>query len=145
MSDVRASGDVGQVVVPVGVESVLPSELVKRGVDLLKVPRVTELDPLQLHGRFRRDRGDISADLPGKAFTAGFVQKLESIDNQIVLLANRHGRTPGIPAIAPTRRLIKVGAQKADDDKRLIHIQDYTTRYRFIDLSSFLSASQFPV
>ncbi len=55
----RSSGDVDQVVVIVGVETVPTSEFMQRAEDFFEIPRVTELHLMQAHRRFRRHIADI--------------------------------------------------------------------------------------
>ena len=66
LRDVRARRDVDEVVLALGVERIAAREVVERGVDLLEVPGVVEVDGVPHDVGLGRDRGDVRGDGVGE-------------------------------------------------------------------------------
>src|SRR4051812_23885539 len=94
----RARRDVNQVVLAAHIERIRAREVVERAVDGLEVPRVLELDVMTNHVRLRGSLRDVGADDVRDRVALPTVEQLEPIDEEILVLGQRDGRTPVIPA-----------------------------------------------
>jgi hypothetical protein len=83
-------------------------------VDLLEVPGVLQLDGHRLDRRLRRDRADICDDGAQQPLVLALVEQLEAVDAQVLLLADRHGRAPLLPAPGAAAG-VEDGPQQAQD------------------------------
>ena len=90
LRNVRAGGDVDEVIFLVRVEAIPAGEVEQRGEDRFKIPRVLKIDPVRRHRRLRRDRLRVRRDLAVKGFKLRLEQNLKPRDEQILVLAERN-------------------------------------------------------
>ena len=101
LCDVRAGGDVNEILFRLGVERVGPGEIVQRRVDLLEVPGVFHRDQVGAHLGLGRDRGDVGGHQLGQLFFLRPVEQFEAVDQQVLVLADRDARPPRAQRSAP--------------------------------------------
>jgi hypothetical protein len=111
---VSAGGDVDQIALALGVERIAAREIVQATVNLLEVPRVSRIAPVQIDLGFRRHRRNVLHKLVGQLHVRARVQQLEAVDDQVFVLAHGHARPPFLPA-SRTGAVVEDGAEKADD------------------------------
>ena len=97
--DMRACGDVDQVLVVFGFKGVRAHEIVKCRIDLLQVPGILEGKRMEIDPGFRGDCGNIFNDLLGEGFIPWFDQKVELIDKQVFVLTKGNRRPPSVPSL----------------------------------------------
>ncbi len=116
----RAGGDVDVIVLGVRIEGIGGGEVVHRAIDLLEIPGVFQLHRVEAHLGLGRDAGDVAAQVlrnPGKALA---VDQLQAADKEILVLAERHGRPPALPAVLLFSH-VERRAEKADHDAFASH------------------------
>jgi hypothetical protein len=111
---VRSGGDVAQVILAGWIEGKLPGEVPQHAVGLLQIPRVGELDRLQLHLGLGRHLPHVLPHELGQSLEARRVQQHQAIDQQVLVLAQRHRRPPLLPPGCAALALIQGRAQETD-------------------------------
>ena len=101
LDDVGARREVHDVVFRVDVERVGANEVVQPTVDLFEIPRVIEVDGVQMDLGLRGDECDVADDGIGERARLRLVDELEAIDEQVFVPTQIDGRTPRGPAIGP--------------------------------------------
>ena len=91
-------GDVDEVIFFLHVEGVSAREIRQRAVHLFKVPRIAEFDDVPAHLGLRRDAADVGCHGLREVRVMAVVQEFETADKKLLVLADRHGGTPGFPA-----------------------------------------------
>jgi len=73
-------------------ERVAGGKIMQSAIDILEGPGITKLDALPPHLSLGGNAPNIPGNRGGPIFVAILVKNLEAIDNQIFMLAERHGR-----------------------------------------------------
>ena len=116
LGDVRPGRDVDEVVLFLRIERVGARKVMERRVDAFEIPRVLELDHVPDDAGLRRCVSDIGRDDSGDVGARTAVEQLETRDDQILMLSERHRWSPAIPAAGPAAT-IEGRAQEAKDDE----------------------------
>jgi hypothetical protein len=93
---------------------------VEAGIDVLEVPRVGGRVDDQANVGLGRDAADVLAHGLCERCIAFRIEQLEAADEQVGMLADRHARTPALPA-PWTRPAVERRAEEADDDALPAH------------------------
>jgi hypothetical protein len=120
LGDVRSGRDVHQIVFLLWFEWITPRKVVQRTVDELEIPRIPEVDLVPARDGFRGDRADILDQGGRQPLMRGFVEQLESADQQVFMTANVDRRPPSIPAIR-AGPAVEGRPDQADDDDLLYY------------------------
>ena len=97
--DVGAGGDVDEVVLVIGPEAHRPGEAMERREHLLEVPRIGDADLVERESRLWGDGADVADHARGQIPLRRKVDQFEPIDDEILMLAQRHRRPPPRPAV----------------------------------------------
>lgn len=118
LNHVGARRDVDEVVLAVRVKRVSPREVVELGEDLVEVPRVAHRHRVLDDFGLRRHRSDVLDHLLREGVGTPIVDQLEPIDDEVLVLAERHRGAPALPAFRALAR-VEGGAEQSDDDDGL--------------------------
>jgi len=111
--------DVQQVILVLGVERVSAREVVQRRVDFLEIPGVAQLDLDAADFGFGRYRLDVRLHTLGQPAAACIMQQLQTMNDQLLLLAEGDRRPPLLPSCATLATVIELRTEKTDDDAPL--------------------------
>src|SRR5262249_19766932 len=101
LGNVRPSRNMNQVLFTVGVEFICPRKVMQCTVNLLEIPRVAEFNFGYSGAGFRGASGDIAGDLFSEAKEFSLIQELNSLDQQVFVLAEGDSRAPALPSVRP--------------------------------------------
>jgi hypothetical protein len=90
---------VDQVVLALGIEGIGSRKIVQSAEDLVEVPRVANFELMRPHLRFRGNVSNVRADGLDEIGILRLMQKLEPIDQKLLVLAKRNRRLPTIPSL----------------------------------------------
>ena len=68
-------------------------------IDILKVPGIVEMNQVRANLRFGADRFDVPTNRFTKSRELTVMKKFKSIDQKIVMLTQRNGGPPALPAL----------------------------------------------
>ena len=117
---VRARRDVNQIVLFIRVERIVPGEVEQFLINAFEIPGLGEDRLMKPDRRFGRDLPEVGGQLVAERTVFVLYQQLESVDEQILMLADRDGGTPFLPAV-PGAAGIQNGTGKTDDDGGFSH------------------------
>jgi len=118
LRDVRAGSDVDEILLALDLKGIAATEVRQRAVDLFEIPRISELDDVPTHLRLRRDAADVAGHRFGQRRALPVVEELQPGDQQVVVLAERDGGTPALPALR-TDAAVELGSEETEDDELL--------------------------
>ena len=101
----RASRDVKQVLLVLGVETITTRELVQLGKRLVEFPGILDRKLMRANAGLGRDLDNVLADLLDKFDVRLAVEQFNSRNQQIVVLANGNRGSPAIPTLVSTARV----------------------------------------
>ena len=118
LRDVGAARDVDQVVLALGIERIRARKIMQRAEDLIDVPRVPNFELMGPHFCLRGNVSNVIADNLDELGIFFLMEKLQAIDQKLLVLAKRNRGTPTIPSLCPFSDGIKVGTDQSDHDGR---------------------------
>ena len=104
LGDVGSGGDVNQVIFPVHIEGIIPSELKQTFKDLFEIPGISRLEKVTTHLGLWRHGFEIGHHRVGQGAKLLAGDQFNPIDQQIGKLPQRHVRTPLLPPVLMARR-----------------------------------------
>lgn len=113
LGNVGPGRDVDEILLRIRLERIGARPVVERRVDRLEIARISHLHHVGPDLGLGRDLPDVFGDLGGQGGEPLLEQELEPVDQEILVLAHRHGRPPALPAL-PARPLVQGEAQGAD-------------------------------
>ena len=98
LRDVGPGRDVNEVILFLGIERICAREVMERAEDLVEVPGVANFNLVGPHFSFGRDAPNVVAGSLDKTGIPALMEKLETIDQELFVLAKGNCGAPSIPS-----------------------------------------------
>jgi hypothetical protein len=130
LRDMRSRRDVDEIILLLRVEGIGVGEVAHGAIDLLKVPRVGQVQNSPFDFGLWRDLRDVASDALRERGCVIVVNELQPVDQKILVLTERHGRAPSLPVIVLAG--VHRRAEKADDHSRPRHLFIQNDKIRYL-------------
>ncbi len=99
LRDMRAGGDVDEIVLLLGIEGIGAGEIPQLRINLAEIPGVAHADQMPPDLGCRRNLLYVGDDLRRQPLRMHIVDEFQPVDEQPLLLAQRHCRPPSLPTV----------------------------------------------
>ena len=138
--DVRAGGDVDEVVLVIGPKLERSGEAMERRKHLLEVPGIGDADFMACDDRLRGNRADVPGHDGGEVALRRQVDEFEPIDDEVLVLAQADRRPPPRPTLL---RLpgVEPEAEDSDDDGGAVRRHRHKDKQRVQKIETLVASS----